>query len=211
MSTDDRPREFSEIGRLPAPGDNVAIATGRLEAGTEVERGGSRFTIEHTILEGHRFAVEPIAEGKELLSWGLPFGRATMDIAPGAYACNEKILHVLRERNVGFDLPEEPNFRDAGLMAYELDEKGFRPGSPVQLHGERRTFMGYRRACSRGAGTRNYVVILGVTSRTGGFAKALEWRLSDAARGYEEVSGVVAVSHTEGGEERTPNNLEFLL
>ena len=68
MSTDGRPREFSEIGRLPAPGDNVAIATGRLEAGTEVERDDSRFTIMHTVLEGHRFAVEPIAEGEELLS-----------------------------------------------------------------------------------------------------------------------------------------------
>jgi hypothetical protein len=26
-----RPREFSEIGRLPAPGNNVAIATQRLD------------------------------------------------------------------------------------------------------------------------------------------------------------------------------------
>jgi hypothetical protein len=94
-----RPRGFDEIGRLPAPGDNVAIATERLQAGTEVERDGSRFTICHTILEGHRFAVEPISEGEELLSWGLPFGRATKDIAPGDYVCNEKILRVLRERH----------------------------------------------------------------------------------------------------------------
>ncbi len=64
MSTYGRLREFSEIGRLPAPGDNVAIATERLQAGTEVERDGSRFTISHTVLEGHRFAVEPIAKGE---------------------------------------------------------------------------------------------------------------------------------------------------
>src|SRR5215213_10255542 len=99
LSSDGRVREFSEIGRLPAPGDNVAIATERLEAGTEADRDGSRFTIEHTVLEGHRFAVEPIAEGEDLLSWGLPFGRATKDIAPGDYVCNEKILRVLRERH----------------------------------------------------------------------------------------------------------------
>jgi hypothetical protein len=211
LSTDGRLREFSEIGRLPAPGDNVAIATGRLEAGTEVERDGSRFTIAHTVLEGHRFAVEPIAEGEDLLSWGLPFGRALKDIAPGAYACNEKIVRVLGERGVGFELPEEPNFRDAELAAYVLDEEGFRPGSPVPLYGEPGTFMGYRRTGSRGVGTRNYVVIVGVTSRTGGFAKGLEWRLRDAADAYEDVSGVVAVSHTEGGEEKVPNNLELLL
>src|SRR3712207_540682 len=40
LSTDGRLRGFSEVGRLPAPGDNVAIATGKLEAGTEVERDG---------------------------------------------------------------------------------------------------------------------------------------------------------------------------
>jgi altronate dehydratase len=211
LSTDSNPREFGEIGRLPASGDNVAIATGRLEAGTEVKRDGSRFTIAHTVLEGHRFAVEPIAEGEELLSWGLPFGRAVKDIVPGAYVCNEKILRVLRERGVGFELPEEPNFRDAELGAYALDEEGFRSGSPVELYGEPGTFMGYRRAGGRGVGTRNYVVVLGVTSRTGGFAKALEWRLRDAADAYEDVSGVVAVSHTEGGEGTVPNNLELLL
>jgi altronate dehydratase len=211
LDTDGRTRRFGEIGRLPAPGDNVAIATRSLEAGTKVERDGSRFTIGHTVLEGHRFAVEPIAEGEELLSWGLRFGRAAKDIVPGDYACNEKILRVLRERNVGFELPEEPNFLDAELTAYQLDEEGFRPGPPVPLYGEPGTFMGYRRAGSRGVGTRNYVVLLGVTSRTGGFAKALEWRLRDAADAYEGVSGVVAVSHTEGGEEKAPNNLELLL
>ena len=240
MNTEGRPREFSRVGRLPAAGDNVAIATERLEAGTVVERGGSRFTISHTVLEGHRFAAESIAEGEDLLSWDLPFGRATRDIAPGDYVCNEKILRVLHERhgtypfhseneapegthdqgggrvpggfrNVEFRLPGEPNFRDAELAAYELDEEGFEPGSPVSLYDGPGTFMGYRRPGGRGVGTRNYVVILGVTSRTGGFAKGLEWRLRGVADAYEDVSGVVAVAHTEGGEERVPNNLELLL
>jgi altronate dehydratase len=234
-----RPRGFDEIGRLPAPGDNVAIATERLQAGTEVERDGSRFTICHTILEGHRFAVEPISEGEELLSWGLPFGRATKDIAPGDYVCNEKILRVLRERHpisprregdepdgthdqgpgqipggfrhFHFVLPGEPNFRDAELTAYELDEERFRPGSPVPLYGEPGTFMGYRRAGSRGVGTRNYVLVLAVTSRTNTYATMLEARLKDLAERYENVDSVVAVSHTEGGEEQAPNNLEILL
>jgi altronate dehydratase len=232
-------RRFGEVGRLPAPGDNVAIATGRLEAGTEVERDGSRFRISHTVLEGHRFAAEPIAEGEELLSWGLPFGRALEDIAPGDYVCNEKILRVLRERHpisprrdggepdgthdqgpgqipggfrhLHFVLPEEPNFRDAELTAYELDEERFRPGSPVPLYDEPGTFMGYRRPGGRGVGTRNHVLVLGVNSRTNSFAKMLEVRLNDLAERYENIDGVVAVAHTEGGEEDAPNNLEILL
>ena len=232
--------DFQEVGRLPAPGDNVAMATRRLQAGTRVSYGGSEFTLRHTVLEGHRFAVEPIAEGEDLLSWGLRFGCAIRDIAPGDYACNEKILRVLRERLrvspergededpegtsdqgggrvpggqdvVGLKLPEEPNFSDAELEPYVLDGERFRPGEQVPFHDEPRTFMGYRRGAGRGVGTRNYVVVMGVTSRLTGFVRALELEMKGVADTYENVDGIVCVAHTEGGEERTPNNLDLLL
>lgn len=204
-------RNFDRVAKLPAPGDNAAIATERLEAGTLIDRDGARFGLSHTVLEGHRFAAEPVREGGDLLSWGLPFGRALVDISPGDYLCNEKILAALDERNVDFDLPEAPNFRDSDLEAYELDEEGFRPGPQVALRDAPGTFSGYRRGGGRGVGTRNYVAIVGVTSRAGGFVKALEWKLRDAADGYGDIDGVVAVSHTEGGEEEAPNNLDLLL
>src|SRR5215216_6303646 len=232
--------DFQEVGRLPEPGDNVAMATRRLQVGTRVSRGGSEFTVGHTVLEGHRFAVEPVAEGEDLLSWGLRFGCATKDISPGDYACNEKILRVLRERfrvsprrgededpegtldqgggrvpggyrDAGLNLPEEPNFRDAELEPYVLDEEHFRPGEQVPLHDEPRTFMGYRRGPGRGVGTRNYIVVMGVTSRLTGFVRALELEMNGVADAYENVGGIVCVAHTVGGEERTPNNLDLLL
>ena len=215
------------------------MATRRLESGTRISYEGSEFEIHHTVLEGHRFAVEPVAEGDDLLSWGLRFGRATRDIAPGDYACNEKILRVLRERfkasprggdedpegtsdqgggrvpggqnKAGLSLPEEPNFSDAELEPYVLDEEGFRPGEQVPLHDEPRTFMGYRRAPGRGVGTRNYVVVMGLTSRLTGFVRALELEMNGVSDAYDNVDGIVCVAHTEGGEERTPNNLDLLL
>src|SRR5829696_9087072 len=67
------------------------MATRKLEAGTCVSYDDSEFTVGHTVLEGHRFAVEPVAEGEDLLSWGLRFGCATRDIAPGDYACYESV------------------------------------------------------------------------------------------------------------------------
>ena len=230
--------DFDEVGRLPARGDNVAIATRRLEAGTRFTYGGEEFGVPHTVLEGHRFAVGRIREGEDLLSWGLPFGSALTDISPGDYACNEKILRVLRERfratapsgedpegtsdqggghvpggyrKGGLDLPDEPNFRDAKLEPYVLDEENFRPGEQVRLHEEPRTFMGYRRGGGRGVGTRNYVVVLGVNSRLTGFVRALEWEMNGVADAYDNVDGIVCVAHTEGGEGRTPNNLDLLL
>jgi altronate dehydratase len=206
-----RVRDFNGIAKIPAPGDNAAIATERLEKGTLVDRDGSCFELSNTVLEGHRFAAEPVPEGGELLSWSLPFGRALEDVSPGDYLCNEKILAALGERNVDFDLPDVPNFRDSELEAYSLDEEGFSPGVQVPLRDAPGTFFGYRRGGGRGVGTRNYVVIVGVTSRTGGFVKALEGQLRDAADGYGDIDGIVAVSHTEGGEEEAPNNLDLLL
>src|SRR6185312_3250433 len=89
---------FAEVARLPAQGDNTAIATRRLDAGTTIEHDATRYTLSHTVLEGHRFAVEPIRPGGSLLSWGLPFGMAIHDIAPGEYVYNAKILATLSTR-----------------------------------------------------------------------------------------------------------------
>ena len=201
---------FGDIARLPAPGDNTAIATRRLESDDIVEWGGAAFTLSSTILEGHRFAIVPIASGRSLLSWGLPFGVAIRDIAPGDYACNDKILATLRARSISVELPDEPNFRDA-IDTYQLDETRFRPGVQVTRYPEERTFQGYRRPGGRGVGTRNDIVILGTTSRTAGFARALEERARHLSDGYANVDGIVAVAHTEGGDATEPNNLEFLL
>lgn len=52
---------FEQIGVLPEPGDNVAIASRRLEAGTVIELDGAAVTLPHTVLEGHRFVVTPVA------------------------------------------------------------------------------------------------------------------------------------------------------
>jgi altronate dehydratase len=192
------------------PGDNAAIATHRLEAGTIVDYDGAAFALSHTVLEGHRFAVAPIATGEHLLSWDLPFGVATRDIAPGAYLCNAKILYTLRQRHVDFALPALPNFQDV-LETYVLDEAAFRPGVQVPRYSEDRAFLGYARPAGRGVGTRNFIIILATTSRTASFARALEERAHDLTAGTGNLDGIVAVTHTEGGGAHDPNNREFLL
>ncbi len=75
--------ELNEIGRIPSPGDNLAIGIRRLEKGTQVLSKGAVFELSNTVLEGHRFAVQPIPSGTPLLSWGLPYGLAIRDILPG--------------------------------------------------------------------------------------------------------------------------------
>jgi altronate dehydratase len=199
---------IDDVARLPAPGDNVAIATRRLKAGTVVDNGGDSFALPHTVMEGHRFAVQPIAIGQVLLSWGLPFGVALTDIACGHYVGNAGMLQALRGRHLDFDLPVAPNFADR-ITPYVLDEASFTPAEPLERLAQPPTFGGFDRG-ARGAGTRNFVVIMGTSSRTAAFARIVAQRLKDlpTSAGFD---GVVAVAHTEGGSAAAPNNRELLL
>ena len=197
---------FSEVARLPMPGDNVAIATRRLEAGTGIDYNGQPFALSHTVMEGHRFAVEPIDPGQFLLSWQLPFGVAERALQPGDYACNQSMLDALGIRQLDFELPTQANFVDR-IEPYQLDPANFQPGVALDPHEERRTFLGYGRSGGRGVGTRNYIVVLGTSSRTASYARLLAERWSGRSAG----DGVVPIAHTEGGGWSAPNNRELLL
>ena len=201
---------FTSVARLPSPGDNVGIATQTLESGTRIRHNGQQFQLSHTLLEGHRFAVQSILETEPLLSWGLPFGFATRAIEPGDYVCNQKMIDSLSIRNLPFELPETPNFSDK-MAPYALDETEFQAGRQVARHANERHFLGYQRPGNRGVGTRNYIVVMGTTARTSGFARRLADMCSGNVENYPNIDGVVAVTHTEGGESRTPNNIDMLL
>ena len=200
--------EFDHVARVPAPQDNVAIATRRLEAGTVVTDGEGEFRLPHTVLEGHRFVREPITDGARLTSWGLPFGIASRTLGPGEYVCNAKILAALAARDIDFELPADANFTDT-IETYRLDEASFAPGRQVGPADSGATFDGFRRPGGRGVGTRNFVVVLATTSRTNGFVRRVAERT--AARAPAGADGVVAVTHTEGGGTGRPNNLDHVL
>jgi hypothetical protein len=203
------PLPFAEAGRLPLPEDNVAVAIRRLEAGTSVEKDGQVFSLSHTMLEGHRFAVSPIPKGDALLSWRRSFGKSLRDIQPGEYVCNQGMLDSLSLRHLDFPLPAQPNFEE-DLHTLHFDEKACHVVDQVALSSDPRTFPGYHRPGGRGVGVRNYIVLLGVNARVAGFVRQLESRLKNEARGLSNVHGIVAVAHTEG-DQPDPNNLEFIL
>ena len=201
--------EFDEIGRLPAPTDNVAIATRTLNAGTVITFGSDTFALSHTILVGHRFAVKPIAAGEPLLSWGQTFGLAIKPINPGEYVCNVDVIHELSRRALDFDIPTAPNFENE-LEPYTFDGATFRPAPALPRYAVTKTFMGYRRGDGRGVGTRNIIVLLGTSSLVSGFVRRLENRLQDKLTDYPNIDGIVAVAHTEGGHGKS-NNRDLLL
>src|SRR5947209_1031085 len=187
------PLDSAVVGRLPAPADNVAIAVRRLEAGQTLQFGRDSRPLAHTILEGHRFAVQPVAAGAPLLSWGLPFGTALTAIAPGDYVCNQSMLDALSVRQIEkFSLPAQPNFADC-LPSFAFDETKFSPAPATERSDTPLTFAGYRRPGARGVGTRNTIVVLGTTSRTASFARQLVARMQALARVHPSLDGLVAI------------------
>ncbi|MEU4391980.1 UxaA family hydrolase [Kribbella sp. NPDC023855] len=196
---------FDEVGVLPEPGDNVAISSRRLPAGTVIDFAGTPVTLPHTVLEGHRFVASPIATGEPLLSWNTPFARALRDLDIGDYVCTPTSLAAVSARGVE-GLPAEPSAENEPLDPYELDESALNFGRQVTSVEQPGTFLGYPREQGP-AGTRNHVVLMATSSRSSGFVTELARRF-DGAEGFD---GVVPVAHTEGGEDGTPNNLHFLL
>ncbi|WP_432942942.1 UxaA family hydrolase [Kribbella sp. CA-253562] len=196
---------FDEIGVVPEPGDNAAICSRRLEAGTVVDFGGTPVTLPHTVLEGHRIVVRPVKTGEAITSWNTPFARALRDLQPGDYVCTPTSLAAVAGRGVE-GLPVEASASNEPLDPYTLDENALNFGRQVASVEQPGTFLGFPREQGP-AGTRNHVVLLATSSRSSGFVTELARRFDGAAAG----DGVVQVAHTEGGEDGTPNNLRFLL
>eukprot|EP01105_Mastigella_eilhardi_P003774 TRINITY_DN1492_c0_g1_i1.p1 TRINITY_DN1492_c0_g1~~TRINITY_DN1492_c0_g1_i1.p1 ORF type:complete len:307 (+),score=74.41 TRINITY_DN1492_c0_g1_i1:31-921(+) len=206
---------FCEVALLPEAGDNIAIAARCIEKGTSIVlEGGARVKTSHTVLEGHRFAVEQLALGDALLSWGLPFGRALQPIAPGDYVCNDKMIKFLTRRGVDFELPKKANFEDYSYD-YVLDEAAIVPCEQVPLLPPdilaTKTFNGFKREFGRGVGTRNYVLLLPTTSLASGFVISLEAATKPLADTFSNVTNVVCMPHTEAGGDVIPNNYDLVV
>jgi len=200
---------FEQIGRLAHPDDNVAIATQTLPSGSTIQFDDQAFSLSHTVLMGHRFAVRPIPTGEALRSWGQRFGIAIRAIASGDYVCNHEVLTELQRRKLAFALPEQPNFVSQ-LEPYHFDPATFTPAQPLPRHEADVRFLGFRRGMGRGVGTRNTIILLGTSSLVGSFVTQLEARLQALVMDYPQIDGIVAVAHTEGSHDR-PNNADFVL
>ena len=174
---------FGDVAVLPEAGDNCAIARKVTPGGTTIilpdTLGGGTVTLNHTILEGHRFAIRNIHPGEKLLSWGLVFGEALLPLQPGNYLANERVLNALRGRHIT-DLPAQPNFLDL-IVSYTIDEKTFKPAEQVPLVPKENQayYDGFSRDPSRGVGTRNYIIVIGTTSMTAAYVKGLELKVKE--------------------------------
>lgn len=66
--------------------DNVAVALQNLQAGATLQLdNGTTITLTQDVPRGHKFALQAIAKGQNVIKYGYPIGHATQDIAAGEY------------------------------------------------------------------------------------------------------------------------------
>lgn len=156
-----------------APADNVAVANGRLEAGSPLPNGATAAT---AIEPGHKVAISPIAAGEAVVKYAQAIGRATQDIAPGEHVHSHNLVFESGRMPV---VPPAP-----ALEATDADRA--------------RTFMGYRRADGR-AGTRNFIgVIASVNCSTTVCRAIAEEANRTLLPRHPGIDGFVPIVHDQG-------------
>ena len=156
--------------------DNVAVALADLAEGTEVVVDGHEILLRQAVVRGHKFALQAIPTGENVVKYGLPIGHATTDIAAGEH---------IHSHNVRTNLSD-------------LDEYSYQP----DLIGENapaadRDVQIYRRANGE-VGVRNELWILPTVGCVNGIARQIQTRFLKETHNAEDIDGVHLFSHTYG-------------
>jgi galactarate dehydratase len=157
--------------------DDVAVARTMVKAGGQTGIDGLVATGQ--IPRGHKIAVRDIASGEEVHKFGQSIGRATAFIPKGGHVHLQNLAVIESEHNHQFSV--------------DVEEKGMLPLD------QRRTFMGFDRGAG-GIGTRNFIGIITTVNCSATVSKyiAEHFNRSGGLEGYDNVDGVVALTHGGG-------------
>ncbi len=156
--------------------DNVAVALADLAEGTVVVVDGHEVLLRQAVVRGHKFALQAIPQGENVVKYGLPIGHATTDIAAGEH------IHSHNARTNLSDLDEysyQPDLVDENAPAADRE---------VQI---------YRRANGE-VGVRNELWILPTVGCVNGIARQIQTRFLKETKNAEDIDGVHLFSHTYG-------------
>ena len=161
------------------PADNVAIAIASLEKGAELKPMG--VTAVDSIPVGHKVALVDIAEGGQVRKYNQVIGEATTTILAGQHVHDHNMI-----------------FSNVALT-HDFASNLVEPCPPDAS----RTFSGFVRQGIGGEpdkiATRNYIGIVTTVNCAATVAKAIAARMdAEAKAAYENVDGVVALTHAGG-------------
>jgi galactarate dehydratase len=159
------------------PSDNVAIVAndGGLKPGTKVPGG---VVLKDFVPQGHKFTLEEIEAGGDVVRYGEVIGQAVVDLPEGSW---------LNDRHIR--IPEAPSLEDLPLATRKIDD------SPA-LEGY--TFEGYRNL-DGSVGTKNVLGIMTSVQCVTGVADHVVRKVkSELLHKYPNVDDVIAITHSYG-------------
>lgn len=131
--------------------DNVAVALEDLSAGSIIDESGIQLKLSDDIIRGHKFAIEDIQQGENIIKYGFPIGHSEKSIIKG--------MHV-HSHNVKTNL--------AGSVEYSFNQLLNELTSPRSSI----TFNGYRRE-NGDIGIRNELWIIPTVGCVNGIAEKI--------------------------------------
>lgn len=151
------------------PKDNVAVALSPLAAGERLTVGGRVVTLSTEVPQGHKFLLEDVAEGGQIIKYGYPIGHLRQAMARGSWVDHRHIATNL-----------------AGLLSYAYDpvytvdelSQGRDAAVDYSCEGLPMHFMGYRRANGQ-VGIRNEVWIVPTVGCVNGIVQRMAEQLRE--------------------------------
>lgn len=90
--------------------DNVVTITKDMKAGTVVDVGSVKIVLKQDIPFGHKFTVENIEKGGQIVKYGVKIGVATTDIEKGEH------VHIHNVGEVSLEIREEVKKKTRGRL-----------------------------------------------------------------------------------------------
>lgn len=161
-------------------GDSVAVALVALQAGEDISVGKTRLLVQEEIPAGHKVALRSISQGEAVVKYGHAIGRATAEIALGAWVHGHNLKTALSgEESYEYRPTHSTHFSNVAVAQRFKDK----------------TFLGYRRKNGK-VGTRNEIWIINTVGCVNGLAEQIAKRASDKYRGA--IDGAFSFSHPYG-------------
>ena len=173
--------------------DNVGIAIESLAKGEGIEIAGQKFTLADDIPAGHKFLIDDLETGEDVIKYGCPIGHL---LEPRKQGCLVDDRHIKTNLSGLLDYTYSPVFNAETL------EKGGDCHMDYPTDGIPRTFKGYRRS-NGDVGIRNELWVIPTVGCVNGIVNQIVNRLKAdlhfsngcKANGIERI---VAFNHNYG-------------
>ena len=105
------------------PADSILVALKNLQAGETVEYNDNQYTMRENIPAKHKFYIQDMNAGSEVIMYGVLVGKTEQDVQAGSRVSTENLKHAsgdyqYRSAHYQWNAPDISKFRDARFYGY---------------------------------------------------------------------------------------------